>query len=72
MTMREAIGGIAILAMAAAYWPTVRFYRLSPFRVLSLSAAALLYLAMTLESAFNYARGSRAEWKGRKYAARSS
>lgn len=67
----KALGGVAILAMAAAYWPTVRFYRLSPLRVLSLSVAALFYLAMTLESALNYARGSRAEWKGRKYAARS-
>lgn len=67
----RAIGGVAILAMAAAYWPIVRFYRLSPLWALSLPVAALLYLAMTLESALNYARGSRAEWKGRKYAARS-
>jgi hopene-associated glycosyltransferase HpnB len=67
----RAVGGFAILAMAAAYWPTVRFYRLSPLWVLSLSVAALLFLAMTLESALNYARGSRAEWKGRNYATRS-
>jgi hopene-associated glycosyltransferase HpnB len=67
----KSVGGVAILAMSAAYWPTVRFYRLSPLRALSLSVAALFYLAMTLESALNYARGSRAEWKGRKYAARS-
>ncbi len=67
----KSIGGVAILAMSAAYWPTVRFYRLSPLRALCLSVAALLFLAMTLESALNYARGNRAEWKGRKYAARS-
>ena len=67
----RAIGGVAILAMAAAYWPMVRFYRLSPLWVLGLPVAALLYLAMTLESALNYARGNRAEWKGRNYAVRS-
>jgi hopene-associated glycosyltransferase HpnB len=67
----KTIGGVAIVAMAAAYWPMVRFYRLSPLWALSLSVAAVLYLAMTLESALNYARGNRAEWKGRKYAARS-
>jgi len=68
----KVLGGIAILAMAAAYWPTVGFYRLPPFWALTLSVAALLFLAMTLESAWNYARGSRAEWKGRNYTARSS
>lgn len=65
-------GGVAILAMAAAYWPTVRFYRLPPLWALSLPVAALLFLAMTLESALNYARGSRAEWKGRKYSTGST
>ena len=68
----RALGGFAILAMAAAYWPIVRFYRLPPFWALSLSVAALLFLAMTLESALNYARGSRAEWKGRNYPAGST
>lgn len=67
----RAFGGVAILAMAAAYWPTVRFYRLPPLWALSLSLAALLFLAMTIESAFNFARGSRAEWKGRNYTAHS-
>jgi hypothetical protein len=61
-------GGLALLAMAAAYWPTIRFYGLHPGWTLTLSAAALLFLAMTFESALSYWRGVRAEWKGRRYA----
>jgi hopene-associated glycosyltransferase HpnB len=63
------IGGI--VAMSAAFWPVVRFYRLSPAWVATLSVAALLFLAMTIESAIRYWRGIRAEWKGRTYASRS-
>lgn len=60
----------AIAAMAAAYWPTVRFYGLPRLWTLTLPAAGILFLAMTLESAMNYWRGTRAEWKGRTYAVR--
>jgi hopene-associated glycosyltransferase HpnB len=65
--LERVLGAAAILAMSIAYWPTVRYYRLPALRALSLSPAALMYLAMTLESAVNYARGVRAEWKGRNY-----
>ena len=63
----RATGAVAILAMAAAYWPVVRFYRLSPLWAFSLSGAALLFLGMTIESAVSFARGTTAEWKGRTY-----
>jgi hopene-associated glycosyltransferase HpnB len=62
-------GGGALAAMSAAYWPMLRFYGLAPSWVLGLPLAALLFLAMTLESALRYWRGVRAEWKGRTYAA---
>lgn len=63
-------GALAILLMAAAYWPTVAFYRLPLLWTLTLPVAGVLFLMMTLESAVRYWRGVRAEWKGRTYAAR--
>jgi hopene-associated glycosyltransferase HpnB len=65
-----AVGLAALLAMAAAYWPTVRFYGLPALWALTLPLAGGLFLAMTIESAINYSRGVRAEWKGRRYASR--
>lgn len=65
-------GVVAIAAMSAAYWPVVRFYRLPFVRVLSLPPAAMLFLAMTLESAISHWRGTTARWKGRHYAAGAS
>jgi hopene-associated glycosyltransferase HpnB len=61
----------ALLAMFAVYWPTVRFYGLAPVWIATLPAAAMLFLAMTVESALRYWRGVKAEWKGRRYAAGS-
>ena len=57
----------ALVAMSLAYWPTVAFYRIPAYWVLSLPLAAALFLAMTIESAINYWRGVRAVWKGRAY-----
>jgi hopene-associated glycosyltransferase HpnB len=54
--------------MFYAYWPTVRFYQLSPAWVLTLPVIAILYLLMTWSSAFAYWRGRRSVWKGRVYA----
>ena len=47
------IAAAAILAMAVAFLPAVRFYGLSPLWALSLPAAATLYLLMTWSSAFH-------------------
>lgn len=64
-------GGVgAVLLMAAAYWPIIRFYRLAFVWTLTLPLAALLFLVMTVESAASYWRGIKARWKGRIYAAR--
>jgi hopene-associated glycosyltransferase HpnB len=57
----------AWLAMGAAYWPLVRFYRLPPGWALTLPAAGALFLAMTVSSAIGYWRGTRASWKARAY-----
>ena len=57
----------AWLAIAAAYWPVVKFYRLPAPWALTLPAAAALFLAMTWSSALAYWRGTRASWKERDY-----
>jgi hypothetical protein len=64
-----ALGGAALLAMAAAYVPVMRFYGLSLVRTLTLPLAASLFLAMTWSSALGYWRGRRATWKNRVYEA---
>lgn len=60
-----AMGACAWLAMTAAYFPTVRFYRLNPLWALTLPLAAVFYLGATLHSAFSYWSGSGGQWKGR-------
>jgi len=62
-------GAGALAAMAAAYYPTVRFYRLPGWWVATLPFAAVLFVGMTIDSALKYWRGTRAEWKGRAYRA---
>ena len=61
------VGIAAWLAMSAAYWPVVRFYRLRPPWTLTLPFAAALFLAMTWSSAVAYWRGAHARWKNRSY-----
>src|SRR5258707_15282769 len=55
----------ACIAMVAAYLPTVRFYRLTPFWALTLPAAALFYMGATFHSAYRFWAGQGGEWKGR-------
>jgi hopene-associated glycosyltransferase HpnB len=62
-----ATAGGAWLALSAAYWPVVSFYRLSPAWAATLPMAAALFLAMTWTSAIGYWRGTRASWKARDY-----
>lgn len=61
------IGGLALLAMMASYWPTLRYYDRSPWWVLALPLIGTLYLAMTWSSAIDYWHGRRTIWKGRIY-----
>ena len=59
------LGLLAISCMSVCYLPTVRLYRLAPFWTLSLPLAALLYIAMTVDSAIRHRRGVGGQWKGR-------
>lgn len=51
--------------MTASYLPMLRFYRLSPLRAPALPLVALLYAAMTADSARRYYRGRAVSWRGR-------
>jgi hopene-associated glycosyltransferase HpnB len=64
-----ASSGFALSLMIAAYVPALRFYRLPALWALTLPVAALVYAAMTLESALRHSFGRGAEWKGRRAAA---
>ena len=51
--------------MALSYLPVLRLYRLSPLRAPCLPVIALLYTAMTVDSARRHRMGRGGEWKGR-------
>ncbi len=51
--------------MAASYLPMLRLYRLSPLRAPGLPLIALLYAAMTADSARRHYAGHGAQWRGR-------
>jgi hopene-associated glycosyltransferase HpnB len=58
--------GIAAWAlMALAFQPTLRFYRRSGLWGFALPAIAATYMAFTLDSAYQHARGRGGMWKGR-------
>ncbi|MGR3716597.1 MAG: glycosyltransferase, partial [Thermohalobaculum sp.] len=61
------LGAVAWMLSGLAYLPTIRLYRLAPWRALGLPLAALLYGAMTLSSAVAHWRGRGGAWKGRTY-----
>ncbi len=60
-------GAIAWLLMAAAYAPTLRLYRVRPRNAFALPFAALLYTAMTVDSARRHRAGRGGAWKGRTF-----
>lgn len=51
--------------MALTYVPMLRFYGLSPLRAPALPLVALMYAAMTLDSARRHRAGQGGAWKGR-------
>jgi hopene-associated glycosyltransferase HpnB len=51
--------------MSLSYLPMLRLYRLSPLRAPGLPLIALLYAAMTADSARRHYSGRGAEWRGR-------
>jgi hopene-associated glycosyltransferase HpnB len=61
-----AVAGLAGWAMMSlSYLPILRLYRLSPLRAPTLPLIALMYAAMTSDSARRHHRGRGGEWKGR-------
>jgi hopene-associated glycosyltransferase HpnB len=60
-------GALAWAVMALAYAPTLRLYGLPRRNALALPFAALLYTAMTADSARGHARGHSGAWKGRTF-----
>jgi hopene-associated glycosyltransferase HpnB len=61
-----AVSGLAgWLLMSVSYLPMLRLYRLSPLRAPTLPVIALLYAAMTVDSARRHYAGRGGEWKGR-------
>ena len=59
------LGGFATLMMCIAYWPTLRLYDRGLFETLLLPLAAMLYGAMTLDSARRHWLGRGGSWKAR-------
>jgi hopene-associated glycosyltransferase HpnB len=60
-----ASGLVGWAAMTTTWVPLLRLYRLSPLRAPALPLVALLYTAMTLDSARRHRTGSDPAWKGR-------
>jgi hypothetical protein len=63
--LARAMGLAAWLAMATAFQPTLRFYRVSPLWGIALPAIAFCYTLFTFDSALQFARGKGGLWKGR-------
>jgi hopene-associated glycosyltransferase HpnB len=62
------LGMVTWLMMAFAFKPTLRLYRMSALWGLALPAIAAVYMAFTLDSAYQHARGRGGMWKGRAQA----
>lgn len=63
------IGGVTWALMAVSYQPMLRYYGTSPLWGLALPVIAAIYLAFTLDSAYQHWRGRGGMWKGRAQAA---
>jgi hopene-associated glycosyltransferase HpnB len=64
----QILGLAAWLLMALGFQPILRFYRVSPLWGVALPAIAATYMAFTLDSAYQHARGRGGMWKGRAQA----
>jgi hopene-associated glycosyltransferase HpnB len=62
-----AAGLVSWALMTMTYVPMLRLYRLSPLRAPCLPLIAVLYAAMTADSARRHYRGRGGEWKGRPH-----
>ncbi|MER5493563.1 glycosyltransferase [Streptomyces sp. NPDC002490] len=61
------LGGFGWLVMTVTYVPVLRYYRQPLLLAPTLPFTALLYTAMTVDSAVRHHRGRGAAWKGRTY-----
>jgi len=59
------LGAASWVVMAGTYIPTLRFYRVPLAWAFAVPAIAVLYTAMTVDSARQHAVGRGAAWKGR-------
>jgi hopene-associated glycosyltransferase HpnB len=59
------VGIFVWILMALAFRPTLRFYRMSWLWAPALPAIAAVYMAFTIDSAYQHARGRGGMWKGR-------
>jgi hopene-associated glycosyltransferase HpnB len=66
--LAQFLGLFVWLLMALAFRPTLRLYGVSAFCGLLLPAVAAIYMAFTLDSAYQHARGRGGMWKGRAQA----
>jgi hopene-associated glycosyltransferase HpnB len=64
-TVAGLVGLAAWALMTVSYVPMLRFYRLSPLRAPVLPLIALLYAAMTADSARRHYSGRAVAWRGR-------
>lgn len=55
------------ILIICTYAPSIFYFHLSFMWAISLPFGALLYLCMTIDSAFRYLLGTKATWKGRDY-----
>ena len=62
------IGIFVWLLMAFAFRPTLRFYGMSILWAPALPVIAAMYMAFTIDSAYQHARGRGGMWKGRAQA----
>ena len=63
LAARAGLAGWALMSLS--YLPMLRLYRLSPLRAPGLPLIALLYAAMTADSARRHHTGRGADWRGR-------
>jgi hopene-associated glycosyltransferase HpnB len=63
--LAQALGATTFALMIISYQPILRFYRRSPLWGPALPLIALAYMAFTLDSAYQHARGRGGLWKGR-------
>jgi hopene-associated glycosyltransferase HpnB len=61
----QALGALTWLMMAAAFQPTLWLYGRSPVWGMALPAIAAVYVAFTVDSAYQHLRGRGGLWKGR-------